>query len=260
MDRREFLYRSASFLAGSLWGIGSFSNAVAFGGPRNNGYSSQPRIALIIDDIGQSLSAARQFIDLGAPITFSILPQLAHSYELAMDIHDKGQEVMLHQPMEPHNSGLDPGPGALYVGYATEMIFGIMEENVSKVPFALGINNHMGSKFTECEKEMDEVLHVVRKRGLFFIDSLTSSRSMGYHSAKRLHMSTGHRDIFLDDFVNEPDIFCQLNKLEEHAQRYGHAIGIGHPFPETARAIRQFIREGKDRSFSLVHVSSLLYV
>jgi len=259
MDRRGFLFKSASLMAGSLFGLNSFSKALAFGEHLNKPFF-QPRIALIIDDIGYSLSRARQFLELEVPITFSILPHLANSHELAMKIHGKGHEIMLHQPMEPYNPDLDPGPGALYVGYEAERIVRIMEENISGVPFAVGVNNHMGSRFTECQKEINEVIKVIDKRCLFFVDSLTSSCSMAYKTARKLRVSAACRNIFLDNIHDESAILSQLRKLKKHARKYGRAIGIGHPYQETARAIDQFLPGFKESGVSLVHVSRVLDV
>jgi polysaccharide deacetylase 2 family uncharacterized protein YibQ len=214
-------------------------------------------MALIIDDIGHSVSKARRFLELDVPITFSILPRLAHSYRLAIEIHKCGHETMLHQPMEPHNSILDPGPGSLYVGYEGPEITRILERNMASVPFAVGVNNHMGSRFTECQKEMSEVLRVVARNSLFYIDSLTSSRSKAYLAARRLNVTAARRDVFLDNIPRESYILSRLQRLERCAAAHGGAVGIGHPFPETARAIKRFLAD-RDPGVSLVHVSSFL--
>jgi len=249
MNRRAFLFKGAFFLAGSLFGLNSFSRAFAF---------FRPRIAIIIDDIGYSFSRARQFLELNVPITFSILPRLAKSNALAIEIRSRGHEIMLHQPMEPYSSKFDPGPGALYVGYEPDRIVSIIEENISDVPFAVGVNNHMGSRFTGCKKETNEALKVVKERGLFFVDSLTSSHSVAYETARKLNMAAACRNFFLDNYINESAILSQLNKLKKHAQKYGQAVGIGHPFPETARAIGRFSTSLKDSEVSLVHVSKII--
>ena len=253
MDRRDFLLKSATLLAGSLCGLTGFSKAFA-----SEGTFYPPRIALIIDDIGYSLSRARQFLDLRVPMTFSILPWLSHSRDLAIEIHDKGYEIMLHQPMEPYRPDLDPGPGALYVGDEAEKISRIIDENILAVPFASGVNNHMGSKFTESRKEIGEALSVIGKNNLFFVDSVTSNRSKAYKTAKFLHMSAASRNIFLDNVPKESAILLQLRKLMRHARKYGRAIGIGHPHPETARAIAQLSQGLEDSEISLIHVSRLL--
>jgi polysaccharide deacetylase 2 family uncharacterized protein YibQ len=258
VDRRAFLFRSASLFAGSLFGMRSLSWAFAFEEHENKDIVS-PSIALIIDDIGYSFSRLRRFLKLEVPITFSILPRLPKSRILAIEIHSEGHEIMLHQPMEPHNPRCDPGPGALHVGDGPDTIVRIMEENISEMSFAAGVNNHMGSRFTECCTEVHEALSVVKNKGLFFVDSLTSSRSEAYKVAIRLGMVTARRNIFLDNVVNESAVLSQLQRLQRRAMRHGHAVGIGHPFPETAWAIRQFLRRVKHDNVTMVYVSDVLY-
>lgn len=246
-------------MAGSLTGLNSFSKAFAVCEKENNS-SFQPLISIIIDDIGYSISRARNFLNLNIAITFSILPKLTNSHILAAEIHYKGHEIMLHQPMEPYNSHLDPGPGALFVGYKPQKISRIMEENISIAPYAIGVNNHMGSRFTSCGTEISEALRVIRDRDLFFIDSLTSGHSVAYKTARKLQMPTACRNIFLDNHLEDNYILRQLHKLQIHAKVHGHAIGIGHPFPETARAIKRYLSNSKHSGVSFVHISDLLPV
>ncbi|MBU2498102.1 MAG: divergent polysaccharide deacetylase family protein [Proteobacteria bacterium] len=257
MDRRDFLRKSAAFLLGSFFGFHGLSRAFAFDNhlPHSN---QLPRIAMIIDDIGLTLSAARQFLQFGVPITFAILPRLAKSEEAALEIHAQGHQIMLHQPMEPLNGDLDPGPGALYVGDEVSRIVSVLAENIAQVPFAEGVNNHMGSRFTASGKEVHEALCVVKEKGLFFVDSLTSNRSKAYKTARELHMPAAYRNIFLDNHLESEYILRQLRRLKNIALNYGHAIGIGHPFPETARAIGLFLKDMEDSGISLVHASDLV--
>ncbi len=252
MSRRDFLAAGTSFTLASLFGL----NKIAFACKEFD--AGKARIALIIDDMGASRSLTRKFLDIGVPITFSILPQLTWSQEVAYEIHSRNQEIMLHQPMEPYNSHLDPGPGALYVSYESEKIASIMKENIANMPFAIGVNNHMGSRFTASERGMIEVLKTVKRSGFFFVDSLTTSRSKAYTTAKALNISTASRNIFLDNRPNESAIMGQLKKLERSALRFGHAIGIGHPFTETARAIETFTKSLDKTRSSLVHVTKVL--
>ena len=243
----------AFFLAGSLSGINVLSKAFAA-----DPAPDIPRIALIIDDIGFNRSRLMRFLDIGAPMTFAVLPRLVKSPALAREIHAQGHEVMLHQPMEPFNHNIDPGPGALYVGDCADRILEVMEENISDVPFATGINNHMGSRFTSCRREMKEALEVIKLRGLFFVDSLTTSHSTAYGTARMLRMPAARRNIFLDNYPDESYVLSQLYRLRKYARRTGHAIGIGHPFPETAKAIQSFFNLMGESDISMVHISSLI--
>jgi polysaccharide deacetylase 2 family uncharacterized protein YibQ len=122
------------------------------------------------------------------------------------------------------------------------------------------MNNHMGSRFTASRKEMFETLQVVKDRGLFFVDSLTTGDSKGYKTAKTLHMPSTSRDVFLDNEVEEYAIVQQLQHLKRIALRHGQAVGIGHPFMETSRAIHLFVKDLKETETQLdfVHISDLL--
>jgi polysaccharide deacetylase 2 family uncharacterized protein YibQ len=257
MNRRDFLSRTTVFLLGSFLGFNPFSKSQASEN-KDNSSSPQPRISLIIDDIGANLSHAMPFLDLGIPMTFAVLPHLAKSQEAAEIIHADGHEIMLHQPMEPIDHYLDPGPGALYVGYGSNKITRIMEENISQIPFAIGVNNHMGSRFTAYQEEVLEALQVVKERGLFFVDSLTTNRSMAYKTARNLHMPAAERDFFLDNVLEERAILRQLYGLKRYSLRHGHAVGIGHPFRETASAIQTFLMDNKESGITWVHISPLI--
>lgn len=253
MDRRKFLLKSATYLAGSLLGLNIYSRSSA--AERS---MDQLKIAIIIDDIGFSSSRLRDFLELDVPITFSVLPRLKQSYALAQEIHSKGHEVMLHQPMEPISSQIDPGPGAVFVGDDADKIIRVIDENISEIPFATGINNHMGSRFTACQKEMKETLLAVKTKGLFFIDSLTTPYSMAYKTAKKLDVATARRNIFIDNIAEKSAIITQLNRLRKLAVDSGYAIGIGHPHPETAAAIACCAKELSSSAISMVHISSLI--
>jgi polysaccharide deacetylase 2 family uncharacterized protein YibQ len=258
MDRRSFLYRGTLIMAGSFLNLAMFSRALAYGVQRGKSFL-QPRVALIIDDIGNRKSQAYRFLKMGIPITFSILPRLRNSQLLAHEINREGHEIMLHQPMEPYNSRLDPGPGALYVGDREKKIGRTINDNISDVPFAIGVNNHMGSRFTECQHEITDALKTIKEKDLFFIDSRTSNLSKAYGTARKLNMTTARRNIFLDNSLDETRILQQLHSLGQSARKHGHAIAIGHPHEVTAKAIGDYLKYHKDPDIKLVHISDILY-
>lgn len=257
MDRRTFLLTASSFILGNLFRVHSVSKAFAYDHIDPNP-PTKPRVALIIDDIGATLCHAKPFLELRIPITFAILPRLSKSEESAFLVHQEGHELMLHQPMEPRNRTLSPGPGALYVGDEGSKISHTLEENISCVPFAGGMNNHMGSRFTASPREMLETLQVVKNKGLFFVDSLTAGDSKGFKTAKTLHLPSTSRDVFLDNTLEVGAILRQLHHLRGIALRHGQAVGIGHPFVETARAIRLFLKDLKEPEVQFVHMSAMV--
>ncbi len=268
--RRLFLLKGVAYLSGALFGLNLFSNAKAgqkriF--PINTPALQKlplstftPRIAFIIDDIGNSISRAQAFLDLKMPMTFSILPKLQYSDLLAEKIYEQGQEIMLHQPMEPYGHEADPGPGALYISYMDTEIEEIMEENLSQIPQATGVNNHMGSRFTSSSSKVAKALKIIKQKDLFFVDSLTSSHSQAYKMARRLNMRTAPRNVFLDTSPDIQAIRRQLRHLKQYALKHGAAIGIGHPHLSTLTALYDFKRELNEKGsfFDLVSVSDLL--
>jgi polysaccharide deacetylase 2 family uncharacterized protein YibQ len=268
--RRLFLLKGFAYLSGALFGLNFFSNAKAgqrriF--PINTPpleklplFEFAPRIAFIIDDIGSSISRAQAFLDLKMPMTFSILPKLLYSDLLAEEIYERGQEIMLHQPMEPYCHEVDPGPGALYISYRDTEIEEIIEENLSQIPQATGVNNHMGSRFTSSSSKVVEALKIIKQKDLFFVDSLTSSHSQAYKMARRLNMRTAPRNVFLDTSPDIRAVRRQLRYLKQYALKHGAAIGIGHPHLSTLTALYDFKREINEKGpfFELVSVSDLL--
>ena len=268
--RRLFLLKGVAYLSGALFGLNLFSNAKAGQSrifPINTPSLEKlplsefaPRIAFIIDDIGSSISRAQAFLDLKMPMTFSILPKLQYSDLLAEEIYEQGQEIMLHQPMEPYGHEIDPGPGALYISYRDREIEEIMEENLSQIPQATGVNNHMGSRFTSCSSKVVEALKIIKQKDLFFVDSLTSSHSQAYKMARRLNMRTAPRNVFLDTSPDIRAIRRQLKHVKQYALKHGAAIGIGHPHLSTLTALYDFKREINEKGpfFKLVSVSDLL--
>ena len=257
MTRRRFIWKFGLALGG-LW-TGSIRTA---GASSNRtlpwGTVRRPQIALIIDDIGQNRARAREFMEIDIALTFSILPHLPYSCELAGEMNRVGYEVMLHQPMEPFSKIQDPGPGALYVGDDPERITEVMESNFCNIPHAAGVNNHMGSKFTESGDDIGKVMKIVRQKNLFFVDSWTSNHSKAHAISRSFGIPTLSRRIFLDNVREESAVMSELARLKECAFRTGQAIGIGHPFSSTARAINRFARDRNNADIELVSVSELL--
>jgi len=253
MDRRAFLFKSLGWTLAGVAGFSPFSKAMAMGRrPRD------ARMAIIIDDIGHSRRSARAFLSIEANLTYAVLPHLPYSIELAHAIHENNHEILLHQPMEPFDRQLDPGPGALFVGDSAPHIESVVNTNIRAVPYASGVNNHMGSRFTSNGEDIRYALQAIKQRGLFFVDSLTTNHSKAYRTACGLHMTSGRRDAFLDNRRHPQAILNRLYDVMNQALIHGHAIAIGHPYPETAAALRMFWSEIQDTSVRIVPVSRLL--
>ncbi|MFC1889225.1 divergent polysaccharide deacetylase family protein [Thermodesulfobacteriota bacterium] len=221
--------------------------------------SRSDRIAIIIDDLGQNLEPAERLLEIGEPITFSVIPFLPHSQQIVELACERGYEAMLHLPMEPRDyPKARPGPDALLLSMSDEEIRRKIDEALETVYGVTGMNNHMGSRFTEDEERMHQVLKILKKKRLFFLDSLTTPKSVGYRIARDIGLPAARRDVFIDHFKEPAEIRKSLDSLVILAQKRGRAIGIGHPYEDTIRVLSEEIGEMANMGFEFVVVSELL--
>ena len=217
------------------------------------------RIAIIIDDFGQDSAMAKRFLALPVPITFSILPHQRHSAEILRLVRENHREAMLHMPMEPDEyPKIDPGRGALLVSMSEDAVKKSMNEALDSLPSVSGINNHMGSRFTQNEKGMRVVLSELNRHGLFFIDSETDPGSIAWPLAVKLHVPALRRDIFLDHDRDEKSVRARVDQLIRTAKSRGEALAIGHPYEVTLRVLRQSAARFADEGTTVVSAGELV--
>ncbi len=215
--------------------------------------------AIIIDDLGWDLKTARELLSIKAELTLAVLPHLAFSSRVAQEAASHNREVLLHLPMEPlAYPQKDPGPGALMSYMPGERLKELARAALESMPQARGVNNHMGSRLSESPDAMSSVMEVVGERGLFFVDSLTSPRSVAYEAAKRAGLRAAKRELFLDDEVTAEAIEAKLRELVLVAHRGGRVIAIGHPHPQTIAALRRAIPLLEEEGIEVVPVSQLV--
>lgn len=219
--------------------------------------SNLPVVSIIIDDMGFHPTRDRAFLALPHDLTFSFLPYAPHTAELERLAYQQGKTVLLHLPMQPKSGEWDPGLGALLVGQEWGLQKKIINADLRKVPHAVGVNNHMGSLYTEQKTEMERVLSYLDAKGLFFVDSVTSGKSVGYSIARAMGMKTAKRNVFLDNKKSKELICRQIEQLVQHAEKTGKSVGICHPYPETYKALKQCLPLYK-RRVQIVGVSSQL--
>lgn len=219
----------------------------------------RPVLAIIIDDLGDSPLFARKLASLHLALTFSIIPHTRRTLDVLAVAREAGLEVIMHQPMEPvAYPKHDPGPGALFTSMEPGAIQRTLQENFSLVPGIVGMNNHMGSRFTQDEARMELVLAELKSRGLFMVDSLTHPKSQVVRAAARVGVPCLVRDVFLDNVRTQKYVLQQLHKAESTAKRKGRAIAIGHPKSTTLDALARWSRT-RDKSILLLPVSGLLH-
>jgi polysaccharide deacetylase 2 family uncharacterized protein YibQ len=222
----------------------------------------KPKVVIIVDDIGFNKDSVDRLLEMEFPINLAILPYLPYSRYAAEKAKQRGWDVMLHLPMEPKSVsgyvGNDAGDGVLLENLPEKEIMKKLDDTISAVPYVTGVNNHMGSKFTENPELMEIVLRELNTKGLFFIDSKTSADSKGFEIAKTLGVKTAMRDVFLDEVSqDESYVNSQILRLVDISKKKGYAVGICHPYPETVKALTYMLPKIKG-DVEVTKVSSLL--
>ena len=227
-------------------------NSVAFAVPQG-----RPVIAVVLDDVGVARSHAELAIDLPGVITLSFMTYADGVADMAARAHAKGHELMLHVPMEPLDHDVDAGPHALMVDAPEGELLKRLAWGLSRFPGYIGINNHMGSRFTQDERGMRIVLGELKRRSLLFLDSRTISNTVGDRLAAGMGVAHVMRDVFLDNEMDEVAVIKQLVQAEKIAASKGQAIAIGHPHPATIAAIRAWMPKAEARGFVIVPLSTV---
>lgn len=221
--------------------------------------STSGRLAIIIDDMGSRLSEARSLAAINVPLTFAIIPGLPVDKEVAEYAATKKIETMIHIPMQPKGW---PAQRLETNGLLVAMDADELQERVSgfvqQFPGAVGVNNHMGSEFTEHEEKMATTLQTLKNKNLFFIDSVTTADSAGLRVAQRMGIRSARRNVFLDNEQERSYILGQLNQAARLARKNGSAIAICHPHPATIAALAAALPGLAGQGVRLVPASQLV--
>jgi hypothetical protein len=215
------------------------------------------RIAIVIDDWGYNLNNLNILDQIKYPLTISILPNLSYSLKAAEELQKRGLEIILHLPMEPKEK-YRLEKNTVMVSMSEGTIKNIIEQDLNNIIYAKGISNHMGSRATEDPKIMEIVFKQLKKRHLYFLDSLVSSNSVCYDLAKKMNLRFAKRDVFLDNKEEPEYIKQQIYKLKTRARIYGQAIGIGHDQKTTLEVLKEAMPELEKEGFKFVYVSELV--
>jgi len=218
----------------------------------------RPWIAVVLDDVGVDKKRGQRAVELPGPLTIALMTYADDLPALAAKAKAHGHELMLHVPMEPQDKGENPGPQALLVSQDAAEIQKRLRWGLDRFEGFVGINNHMGSKFTAVEPAMRIVLAEVKARGLLFLDSRTSGQTIGARLAGTMGIPHASRDLFLDVDDRPEAVRAQLDQTEKLARKQGHAIVIGHPHDATMAALEAWIPKLAARGFALVPVSAIV--
>ena len=216
-------------------------------------------IAIVLDDMGLNRKRSNEVVEFKRPLTLSFLSYAPNLIEQTTMASSKGHELMLHLPMEPLGDE-DPGPGALLVDMKNMELKQRLNLALEKFPNFIGINNHMGSRFTSNSKLMEFLLSSLKKRGYLFLDSVTTSASVALRMGRRLAAPVVARDIFLDDVDNEKEVKLRLAQTELIAKKTGTAIAIGHPRKITLRVLKDWMHNLEQKKIQLVPLSTIAQI
>ena len=218
------------------------------------------KIAIIIDDLGHKYNEGVEAINLDIPLAVAVLPFTPHGKKLAELAHKKNQEVMLHLPMQPGTAMHLMTENTLSIQMMQKDFQNLVSKALDDIPHVIGVNNHMGSLFTQLPDQMQWLMQSIKNKSqhMFFIDSFTSQFSIAYQIADKNNIPTARRDVFLDRELSAKHMQAQITAIKNTAKANGYAIAIGHPFPETLALLKKSIPELRQQGFEFVKVSELL--
>jgi polysaccharide deacetylase 2 family uncharacterized protein YibQ len=217
-----------------------------------------PKMAIILDDWGQNFSLLQYALEIRRPLTLAILPNLPHSHTIAEEAFRNKLGVMLHMPMQPKSGRQDLEPHTILTTMPDGDIVRYLNEALLSVPYAEGVNNHMGSAATSDLRVMRTVIRHLKSKNLFFIDSNVIATTKAPQAAKEAKIRFTQRDVFIDNEMNLAAIRLKLRQAKEIAKSKGEVVVIGHDKKMTLQAIKELVPEIEKEGVRLVLAKELL--
>ncbi|MHB8232611.1 MAG: divergent polysaccharide deacetylase family protein [bacterium] len=249
-----FYYKLKLFLK-AVFIVKGFNNS---GFEKVSEYVNSPKIALDIDDVGYARSYINRLISLRTPVTFAIFPYAPYSKNIDLKLHKLGYETIMHTPMEPVDTALFPGDGALFISMDKKSIRKKIFTDISRLPYVDGANNHEGSLFTSDKKNICDAVSDFKKKNMFFMDSLTDGNSYAYRCALKQGLPAAQRDVFIDDKPSINYIKNQIAVASSLAKEFKRVIVIGHPRRDTVKALMREIPRLKKEGYMFVPLCEFL--
>ena len=217
----------------------------------------QPSMVIIIDDLGYNLANGLGAVNLPGPITLAVMPHTPHGALLARLGNEADKQIMLHVPMQSH-AGLRLGPGGLTSDMDEQEFKKVLRANFVSVPYAAGLNNHMGSALTEQNLPMQWTMDIANELNLFFVDSRTSAQSVALQQAMAQAVPALTRDVFLDNDTSTEALEKQFQQAMDIANKHGFAVLIGPPSPATTAFLNKSLGRLDEAGIKLTSASALI--
>ena len=223
---------------------------------------SKAYVAIIIDDFGYGGAGTKEMLSLDIPFTAAVMPFLESSKQDSKAAVEAGKEVIIHMPMESYTGKKAwLGPRSINAELTDDEVKKLVNDAMEEIEGAVGINNHMGSKVTEDNRLMKDILEIVKENNMVFIDSMTTANSVTKSVSEEIGTISLYRDVFLDSTTEQEKVEQNLIELADKALQKGYAVGIGHVGPEggkiTAAAIKKLAPELKERGIEFVTITEL---
>lgn len=241
-------------VAGLMSGSCTVAHAAESAEPPNTAQQS-PRIAIVIDDLGNS-RFQQNFAALPGKLTLALLPNTPYTTRIAQAAQEAGKEVIIHMPMQP-DKNIDAGLGMLRSDDNKAEFIMLMEHAFMQLPQAVGMNNHMGSQLTALVEPMQWVMEQLALRNFYFLDSRTTAETQAEQVAREVGLPVARRHVFLDNDPQTAAIAARWNDLLAHAEKHGEAIAIAHPHRTTYAFLLAKLPELGANGFQLVFASTL---
>ena len=221
--------------------------------------AGQPRIAIIIDDLGYQLESGRRAIALPGPIAFAVLPGAPRAAALARWAHESGKEVLLHLPLQANAEDKKNEPVGIDLDMSREMVGTTFQTALDAVPYVIGVNGHRGSLLTRHPGHMLWLMEEIRARGdLFFVDSYTTPESVAMQIAREAGVDAIRRDVFLDPDRSPDTVALQFERMKRLARKRGFVVAIGHPYKATLELLEKELPKLREQGIELVTISELM--
>jgi uncharacterized protein len=196
----------------------------------------RPRVAVVIDDFGLNYKKTppdAEWAKARVPVTWAVMPESPKTKQAAAAALEAGAELIIHFPFDPFLS-LELPKDSLSPADA-EKIAKLLEKAFSQIPKAVGLNNHRSYKATRNAPLMREFMRLYEPRGLYFLDSKVSEKSIAYAEARAAGVRAARNAVFLDTAELHTKEFCVkiLRQAASRARREGEAIAIGHHYFRT---------------------------
>jgi len=214
-------------------------------------------LAILIDDMGHSISSNKAALALPGEVSFAFLPFARHTKTMVEIAKQLDRDIILHAPMENVHK-IPLGPGGMTSDMSESVFKKVLNKNINAIEHAVGVNNHMGSVLTSLTKQMRWTMEVLNERGLFFIDSITTAKSVAWIQARDAGMAGVKRDVFLDHELNAKAIHRQFNMAIQQAKLNGYAVLIAHPHRISLRYLKSNLALLKQHDIELVKISRIV--